>query len=211
MLELLLDLLLPTKCLACNRYPSALCSRCWLSLPIELQQIEKAGLIGFRLFEYRQPLSNILIAFKDRGSRRLGIRLAGIWPRAMARPNVDLLMAAPSNRRNFAKRGFVPAQELAKVLSKAWHLPLSQLRLRPGRVDQGELRRSARLNNLKESMLAPPDVAGKRVLLLDDVVTTGATLAEMKRAIEEAGGLPIGFLCLAETVSKTATKFQKRV
>jgi predicted amidophosphoribosyltransferase len=51
----------------------------------------------------------------------------------------------------------------------------------------------------------------KRVLLIDDVITTGATISEMARAVTEAGGVAVTFITVAETLPKSHTNFNKKV
>jgi predicted amidophosphoribosyltransferase len=55
-------------------------------------------------------------------------------------------------------------------------------------------------------MLSDSRVAGRQVIIFDDVVTTGATILEASRAVTAAGGNVIGFLAFAETILKTASK-----
>ena len=74
-------------------------------------------------------------------------------------------------------------------------------------LDQSGLSIEQRKSNLSGSMQASRDVLGQRVILLDDVVTTGATLLEAARAIAAAGGEVVGFLTFSETILKTPAKF----
>jgi predicted amidophosphoribosyltransferase len=90
-------------------------------------------------------------------------------------------------------------------------MPVARLRIRPGGQDQSQLHRSDRLVNLVNRIWSPIPLSGKRVLLVDDVVTTGATLTEMARAVAVAGGEPIGFITVAETIPKSHTKSKKKV
>jgi predicted amidophosphoribosyltransferase len=58
-------------------------------------------------------------------------------------------------------------------------------------------------------MVAKPGVHGKRIILVDDVVTTGATLLEAARAVASAGGVVVGFLTFAETLLKIDHEYLK--
>jgi len=66
-------------------------------------------------------------------------------------------------------------------------------------ADQAALGATARRRNLAGSMEASPRLAGRAVLLVDDVLTTGSTLEEAARAVGRAGGRVVGAACLART------------
>lgn len=178
-----------------------------MALPISLRSITKGELLGFAIIDYSSETANLLNAFKERGQRKLGEWLAGEIIRVAHRPDADLLVAAPSSSRNFAARGFVPAVVIANVLSRAWRIPVATLRLTESLGDQSELDRNHRLSNLVGAMMAKRPMHLKRVLLVDDIVTTGATLTEMARAVTEVGAQVTGFITVAETIPKTRTKF----
>ncbi|MFM6978330.1 MAG: ComF family protein [Micrococcales bacterium] len=199
-------LLLPSKCVICNRLPHSICDECWRSLPIFLRLIDKSGLQGSAVIEYSEKTANFLNAFKERGQRKLGELLAGEIVQLFPRPAADRLVAAPSSAKNFASRGFIPAEVIARTLARAWRLPIERLWLEERHGDQSELDRDHRLSNLVGAMSAKRPLSGQRVLLVDDIVTTGATLIEMARAVREAGGTVVGFVTVAETIPKTRTK-----
>jgi predicted amidophosphoribosyltransferase len=83
---------------------------------------------------------------------------------------------------------------------------VDSLRFRRSVADQASLRSESRKANLAGSMSADSRVSGRRVLLFDDVITTGSTILEADRAVTEAGGIVLGFLGFAETILKTASK-----
>lgn len=199
-------LLLPSKCVVCQRLPEPICAECWTGIPIRLRPVLKNNLHGFAITDYSAATADLLNAFKERGQRKLGERLASEVVRLLDRPEADLLLAAPSSAKNFAARGFTPAGVIARTLSRAWRIPVETLGLSAGRGDQSELDRSHRLSNLVGTMSARRPLAGKRLILVDDIVTTGATLTEMARAATQAGALVLGFITVAETIPKSHTK-----
>jgi predicted amidophosphoribosyltransferase len=73
------------------------------------------------------------------------------------------------------------------------------LRLRPGVIDQAGLSRTQRWSNLHRRVSASSSLAGRYVLIVDDVVTTGATILECRRAIEAVGGVVVGAACVCRT------------
>jgi predicted amidophosphoribosyltransferase len=123
----------------------------------------------------------------------------------------NLITWSPSSAASTRKRGFVPAEMLAMALR--WQLglpsrlrPKSTLRLIRKVEDQAGLSASERVENLRFSMRAKALPPNSRVLVIDDVVTTGATAAEIQRALIDAGAQSVQFLVFAETFRKTQAK-----
>ncbi len=197
----LADLLLPAKCVICNRLPRSLCEECLSKILLHPRAVMRQGLSGYSLGVYRDELAEVINAFKERGHRNLGGLLGRELASRLAPNRAEVLVGAPSA----SNRGFVPAKLIAASVAITWGVGLSSLRIMPGAADQSKLHRNQRLSNLVGRMWSPTALTGKRVLLVDDVVTTGATLAEMARAVTVAGGQPIGFITVAETIPKTLT------
>jgi predicted amidophosphoribosyltransferase len=107
-----------------------------------------------------------------------------------------LLAGVPSSRRAWRARGFAPVDLL---LRRAGLRPVRLLRPGGRVADQVGLGRQARLDNRTGALVAARRLAGQRVLLVDDIVTTGATLLDARRAILLAGGEVIGAATVAET------------
>jgi predicted amidophosphoribosyltransferase len=119
----------------------------------------------------------------------------------------------PSSAKSFAKRGFVPAQVIANRLARNLKLVAASKALWLNRIasDQAGLDQEARAENLIGAMKASVALSGKRVLLVDDIVTTGSSLVEAARAASVAGAEVVGFATLAETILKIAPGEPKRV
>jgi predicted amidophosphoribosyltransferase len=120
-----------------------------------------------------------------------------------------ILMPVPSSKQNYLARGFTPAKVLASHVNRQAHHPcrlIEGLRFVRRVQDQSGLDAIMRRMNLDGSMVASRRLSGAKVILLDDIVTTGSTMAEAARAIEEGGGQVVGFLAFAETILKTQTK-----
>ena len=211
MLDALGDLLLPSHCAICNRLPKPICDDCFQQIEFQLHVVTKQSISGKALLYYDEMSADLLNAFKERGQLQIARKLVLEVIKRVDKPSVDFLVPAPSSKFNFAVRGFAPAENIASQLSKHWQIPLLNIKLTKQLRDQADLSREARLRNISGAMVSPQPLAGKSVLLIDDIVTTGATLLEMARAVEEAGGLVSGFLALAETFPRTATKNSKRV
>ena len=110
----------------------------------------------------------------------------------------DLVTSVPSPPRRKKDLGFDHAGELAKRTARELKLPyLPTLQRREDVEVQHKLRRRERLVNLKDAFTAVEDVQGKRILLVDDVVTTGATLRECTLALYDAGAARVEAVCAA--------------
>lgn len=205
------NLLLPSRCAICSRLPKPICESCWSNLVFRLRLVSRGDLRGVAIADYAGGIAELVNAFKERGQRIIGESLANQLGISVNRPVADLLVAAPSSLVNFATRGFTPAEVVARGLAKNWRLPVSTLKMIARREDQAGLGREQRIRNLVGSMIAIRTMNKERVILVDDVVTTGATLTEMARAVTEAGGLVVGFITVAETIAKTDTQIAKKV
>lgn len=159
---------------------------------------------GYSLTTLDDSLSKAISAFKEKNQFAVARNLVDALLPGELDLDCDVVVAMPSRASSFAKRGFVPAELVAKHVARRLRLALQPgaIRLQRHVEDQASLSLERRSSNLVGSMQASRALRGKRVLLIDDIVTTGATLLEGTRAIAEAGGLPAGFLTIAETVRR---------
>jgi len=116
--------------------------------------------------------------------------MAVMMARCTRTMSADALTFVPSSRASMAERGFNTAHELARALSKVVRLPNVRL-LRKIRetADQASLDRAGRRVNLAGAFVSAP--APSRVILVDDVMTTGATADACARALRAAGALDV--------------------
>lgn len=158
--------------------------------------------------EYGGALRSALLAYKERGQRALAAPLAGYLSDAVdvgrrqlsgpaARP---LLVPVPSSRSAARQRGGDHLLRLvAEVAPQNGLDVLPALRL-PGRGrDSAGLSAAQRAANLAHRMHAIPATSDRPVLIVDDIVTTGATLAEASRALRAAGWQVCGAAVIAAT------------
>ena len=116
--------------------------------------------------------------------------------------DIDVIYYVPLHRRKKVSRGYNQSQLLASYLSKALSIPLSHnlIKIKPTK-DQHSLNRTQRQTNLKNSFRLKDgqDLRGKNILLIDDLITTGATLDECAKVLKDKGANKVIGLCLAST------------
>lgn len=141
---------------------------------------------------YEAAVQRMLIAFKEHGRRDLAGPLAELLAEALAASTAPIVVAVPTSRAARRRRG---ADLLALLARRAARLRgrtvCAALRLDRPVLDSVGLHPAERRRNLAGAMLArPPDAAGQRCVIVDDIVTTGATVAEACRALSAAGWRP---------------------
>jgi ComF family protein len=202
-----LDLLLPPVCVACRRLlrgPQALpmCSLCrpeHQPLPPALRHVDGIEAVH----AYQGPLARAMTALKYEGQ----LELAGPLGRLLAgadllRRDWDAVIPVPLHRWRALLRGYNQAALLAR-----WALPAGQ-RARPrwlrrvrATAPQTAQDAAARRQNLRDAFTAAPVVAGLRLLVIDDVTTTGATLQACLQALRAAGAREAAGLALLRSLA----------
>jgi ComF family protein len=150
--------------------------------------------------DYEGVVREALHALKFEGRRALARPLAAlVLERVGRRLDVDGLVPVPLAPARERERGFNQASLVAERLAKALRCPVRPgwlRRVRPT-APQSELGAAERRSNVRGAFAAAPAVAGQRVIVVDDVLTTGATVAECARALRAAGAAWVGVLTVA--------------
>ncbi len=155
-------------------------------------------------WSYESPLDSVLQAYKFRGLRYLGEplgRLAALRLGAQLE-NIDLVVPVPLHWHRRLARGFDQAEILSRAVAKTLRLPCQKaLRRRRHTRAQSLLTKTERRQNLTGAftLCSPAVCPGRHVLLVDDVLTTGATLETAARAIQRAKPLSLTVLSIART------------
>ncbi|WP_223694698.1 ComF family protein [Leifsonia poae] len=208
-----LAILSPVACSGCGAPDRSLCPACRHALRPRPQPVLDAA-IGppiWAALDYSGVVRAVVPAFKDKGRTDAVVVLARALRSAVAaavaaagaagapEPEAGpvLLVTIPSTRAAFRKRGYHPT---SFALRRAGLRPARPgLRLTRQGSDQAGLSAAEREGNRSGSIAASPALAGRRCLIVDDIVTTGATVREATRAIEAVGGRVIGVAAIAHT------------
>jgi len=169
-----------------------------------LQQPAKSGqrdtVTAFTLWRYVEPADHVLLGFKYGGHATV----AQLWAARVAGrlPAVDAVIAMPMHPTRLAERGENPAAVMARVLRPL--LPgrprlVAATKTRITAHQQG-LDREGRLANVAGAYRIEADLRGQRVLLVDDVLTTGASFMALAEAARAAGAARICAVAMARAV-----------
>ena len=157
---------------------------------------------------YGDLVREAIHAFKFGGRRGLanplGDLLAGLGLSALPGSAPDALVPVPLHRGRARERGYDQALLLARRLERAWGVPVvadALVRALPTRP-QTDLDAVARRRNVRDAFAVsrPEKVAGRHVVLVDDVLTTGATAGECARSLYDAGAAAVGVLTVARAL-----------
>jgi ComF family protein len=221
--------LLPQACALCNAPAgnALVCDACERDLPhlgaacpvcaLPLAQSEVCGAClrapppfaaTIAPFVYAYPVDRLLWQLKFRGRLCYADWAATALARAVERAHasrdecaiLDRIVALPLAPERQRERGFNQAREIATRVARALHLPLAPSldRVAAG-VPQAGLALSERSRNVRGAFAARGNVAGARIALVDDVMTSGATLAAAAGALRRAGAAHVECWIVART------------
>ena len=211
----LLDLLLPPACPGCGREGAIVCPKCLpflvrrrnepAGVPLGLAARQPQGLVQIEwCCSYSGVARAALAALKYDGELRLVEVLAEQMAARWARAGIggEVLVPVPVHAARLRQRGFDQAELLARAAGRLLKLPVATVLERATRTAaQHSLGRRARAANVGGAFAVKPgsrrQVSGNWVVLVDDVVTTGATLSGCANALYAADALAVSGLALA--------------
>lgn len=178
-----------------NHTTHLLCSRCGKQSPAFDRVIAP--------WRYAAPVDQLLWGFKYQQQRTAGYLLLDLLLQALQYETLDqdALLVIPGQKQRIRERGLHAPAWLARRLALATGLNYQPNWLQRQRdlPSQQELGRKARWLNPRDAFTASPEVAGKRLLLLDDVVTTGATVHWASEALKAQGARGVTVIAMART------------
>ncbi len=211
-LNIILELIFPTKCISCSKYGTDFCQKCLSES--RAPERESAGWI-FPIFDYRHPpIKKALWLFKYKGKKRLaGIFAAVIYERileelsdlsVMENFNEPILIPIPLSPKRYRERGYNQAELICRELIKIDNLHQglaveaninikleNNILIKPKETEhQARIKdRKIRLKNLSDSFVViNGELLKKRnIILIDDITTTGATLSEARSVLKRSG------------------------
>ena len=196
----------PVQCAGCGADDRSLCLSCRSAL-VAVPTVRRVGDVEVHsALTYETVVRGVLIAFKQHGrtdvSSALGAPLARALDAAIAaavrRTGVDRLELAlvPTSAAAWRRRGYDPVR---LVVSRAGFRPRRVLRSTRSRAVQKSLGRAERSRNLAGAFVARGDLSGRQFVVVDDILTSGATISEAVRAVRAAHGEVVGAATIAFT------------
>ena len=217
--------LIPSTCLLCGATSGTgpLCGACLADLPWHRQpqcpqcaiptpdgQVCGACLKHPPAFDrsraalaYAFPLDRLIPRLKYNGRLAIAPALGECLAASVASgPRPDCLIPMPLHAKRIRERGFNHATEIARDVAKRLDLPLdtdSCRRIRDTPPQMG-LKHDARRRNVRGAFVCTGDVRGRRIALIDDVMTTGTSLDELAKTLKQAGALEVETWVVARTL-----------
>lgn len=208
--ERILTLFFPNRCLWCGevtRPGEPVCPRCEPVFPKEAlhsilvtQGIEKRLVFCAAPFSLHSNFKRALYEFKFQKNRDCLFRLAVLMARAAESfpALADGIAFVPMTKEQQRRRKQNHSQVLAQAVAKQMKVPLLACLTKVRETEtQHSLSREERLKNVDKAYSATAEAAGKNIIVVDDVLTTGATAKDCARALYEAGAKRVCVLCAA--------------
>ncbi|MCE7067552.1 ComF family protein [Dyadobacter sp. CY326] len=205
------DLIFPRCCEACDRSlvgnEATICTSCMISLPrIQLnglhQDVIRYKFVNvpevilthsFLLFTKKGKVQHLLHALKYKGNKEVGLKLGFMFGQEMMTagllPNAGLIISVPLHKKKRKIRGYNQSDLLAEGFSNATGIPWSATaleRIKHTATQTGKSK-TQRRENVEGVFVAKEKIIHEHVIIMDDVLTTGATLEECMQTLKTAG------------------------
>ena len=193
------------------------CLRCAQNLPIEQADLICGLCLShpppmhrtYALFPYQPPITHLITGLKFKHQLSYGLALGELLAEKVRHewykktPLPELIIPVPLHSSRLKERGFNQAIEIALPLSN--HIPIDRygiLRIK-STVPQSQLNAQDRIKNVAQAFSLQRSYKGKYVAILDDVMTTGATIRELSQTLLKAGVAQIDVWCCARRSNLT--------
>lgn len=215
------DLLFPRCCESCDQVlqgnEATICTLCRISLPrvgadglnsealqfkfVNLPEVHSTH--SFLLFTKRSKVQKLLHALKYKGNREVGLLLGYMFGQELKAsghlPDAEIILSIPLHQKKSKQRGYNQSDLLAEGFSKATGIPWSGTMLERVRYTATQTGKSKleRRENVQGVFAVKQGFYPESVILIDDVLTTGATLEECARTLLPTGCLRFHILTIA--------------
>ncbi len=215
----------PNLCMVCHNDlaegESVICVSCLYNIPRTKYWLDSDNSVAkifwgralvqnacsFFFFAKGSRYRKLLHQLKYNGKKEIGFILGKEFGNELKRvdsyKNIDFIVPVPLHPRRFKQRGYNQAEEIAKGLQESMGVPISTKNLiRSGYTEtQTRKTRVQRVENVSKAFQLenPVDFKGKHILIVDDIVTTGATLEECASVVLEAEDVKVSIVTLAYT------------
>lgn len=199
-------ILAPVDCAGCGSVDRSLCAVCRRSLEPQVTVHPVGGIPVYCAVRYAGAPRRVILGFKELGRTDVAAALAASFAPAIVRAAavaegpVELALV-PTSRVAWRRRGYDPVKTLVRAAGGRSATVLLTTRRAGVQKSLGVAERSS---NRHGAFVARGSLAGRRFVVIDDVLTSGATMTEAIRAISAAGGEVISGACLAFTMRLSA-------
>lgn len=206
--ERLLCLLFPSRCLLCDKITAAgaaFCDDCVDLCPsVPIVRNLTSGNREFTVLSalpYRDGFRETLHSYKFQGERACAAPIGRLMAEFLSKADgFDCVTWVAMSKKKKRLRGYDQSELLARSVARTLGLPCLRLIEKVRETDtQHELPREQRITNIKNAYRADASAAGRSVILIDDIVTTGSTICECAEALYRAGAKEVLGLCAADT------------
>ena len=196
-------------CRLCESSPRlkhyVLCKSCWEQLPWLKQPIHRHELQIMAACYYDYPIDRILQQFKYEQKLHHQPLLDQLIAQ-MKYPKVQAIVPMPISEARLIERGYNQSLLLAQQLAKKLNIPVWQPIHRLEQHSQKGLNRIERIQGIEQQfvLLEKPKIRYRKVLIIDDVVTTGSSIYALHQALHELGCQQIYACCIAAATNQNA-------
>lgn len=218
----ILSFVYPPFCIVCSsRLPESnrlICESCWNSFPkidenFDLSDVIKSKITGpvyfsnaFAIWEFSPAIQNIIHQLKYQNfkilANRIGIFMADRLRKLPLPIEKTLIIPVPLHKTRMRERGYNQSALLCSVIAAETGLPYNDQILQRIRYTQSQtkLNASERLKNVQNAfkVSSPNEIAHKIIILVDDVITTGATINECAKELMRAGAEAVNLFSIAK-------------
>lgn len=211
LIQKIIELLAPAACVGCDREGDWLCSGCLdnkITVPdpacFSCEKLTRGGITCLVCLEtseltqvscgaiYHGAVKELIRVLKfKRGRSAAGVGAQLILQQLPRNVGIDMVTAVPISPARYRERGYNQSEQIAKIISQQLGVPYRSTLMRSSSAHQVGRGRGERLAAIRGSFKLIRSVDGQRILVIDDVLTTGATLAECAATLSAAGAASV--------------------